>query len=51
MNKCSNMNAADIAKQARVKGPGSRAHLMALEASEFSMLKYAFSHILETFFL
>ena len=30
---------------------GSRAHLRALEAFEFLMLKYAFSHILETLFL
>ena len=31
--------------------PGSRAHLRALEAFGFLMLKYAFSHILETLFL
>ena len=30
---------------------GSRAHLRALEAFGFLMLKYAFSHILETLFL
>ena len=30
---------------------GSRAHLMALEALGVLMLKYAFSHILETLFL
>ena len=30
---------------------GSRAHLRTLEAFGFLMLKYAFSHILETFFL
>ena len=30
---------------------GSRAHLRALEAFGFLMLKYAFSHILETPFL
>ena len=31
--------------------PGSRARLRALEAFRFLMLKYAFSHILETLFL
>ena len=31
--------------------PGSRAHLRALEAFGFLMLKYAFFHILETLFL
>ena len=31
--------------------PGSRAHLRALEAFGFLMLKYTFSHILETLFL
>ena len=31
--------------------PGSRACLRALEAFGFLMLKYAFSHILETLFL
>ena len=30
---------------------GSRGHLRALEAFGFLMLKYAFSHILETLFL
>ena len=30
---------------------GVRAHLKALEAFEFLMLKYAFSHIIETLFL
>ena len=30
---------------------GSRAHLRALEAFGFLMLKYTFSHILETLFL
>ena len=30
---------------------GSRAHLRALEAFEFLVLKYAFSHILEPLFL
>ena len=47
---------ADIAKQSRASEasklrPGSRAHLRALEAFGFLMLKYAFSHILETLFL
>ena len=47
---------ADIAKRSRVSKasilrPGSRARLRALEAFGFLMLKYAFSHILETLFL
>ena len=47
---------ADVAKRSRVSEasilrPGSRAHLRALEAFGFLMLKYAFSHILETLFL
>ena len=46
----------DVAKQSRVSEasnlwPGSRASLRALEAFGFLMLKYAFSHILETLFL
>ena len=47
---------ADVAKRSRaskasILRPGSRAHLRALEAFGFLMLKYAFSHILETLFL
>ena len=47
---------ADVAKRSRVSEasilrPGSRARLRALEAFGFLMLKYAFSHILETLFL
>ena len=47
---------ADIAKWSHASKasnlwPGSRAHLRALEAFGFLMLKYAFSHILETLFL
>ena len=47
---------ADVAKQSCVSEasnlrPGSRARLRALEAFGFLMLKYAFSHILETLFL
>ena len=47
---------ADIAKRshaskASILWPGSRARLRALEAFGFLMLKYAFSHILETLFL
>ena len=47
---------ADIAKWSRASEasflrPGSRARLRALEAFGFLMLKYAFSHILETLFL
>ena len=47
---------ADVAKQscaseASILQPGPRARLRALEAFGFLMLKYAFSHILETLFL
>ena len=47
---------ADVAKRSRaseasILPPGSRAHLRALEAFGFLMLKYAFSHILDTLFL
>ena len=47
---------ADIAKRSRASEVsilrlGSRARLRALEAFGFLMLKYAFSHILETLFL
>ena len=44
---------ADVAcaSEASILQPGSRAHLRALEAFGFLMLKYAFSHILETLFL
>ena len=47
---------ADVAKRSRASEasnlwPGSRAYLRALEAFGFLMLKYAFSHILETLFL
>ena len=44
---------ADVAKWSYVSilRPGSRACLRALEAFGFLMLKYAFSHILETLFL
>ena len=47
---------ADVAKRSRaseasILRPGSRARLRALEAFGFLMLKYAFSHILETLFL
>ena len=47
---------ADIAKRSRaseasILRPGSRARLRALEAFGSLMLKYAFSHILETLFL
>ena len=50
------LKVADIAKcihasKASNFRPGSRAHLRALEAFGFLMLKYAFSHILETLFL
>ena len=47
---------ADVAKRSRtsevsILRPGSRARLRALEAFGFLMLKYAFSHILESLFL
>ena len=47
---------ADVAKRSRaseasILRPGSRARLRALEAFGFLMLKYAFSHILDTLFL
>ena len=47
---------ADVVKRSRVSEvsilwPGSRARLRALEAFGFLMLKYAFSHILDTLFL
>ena len=47
---------ADVAKWSRASEAsnvqtGSRAHFRALEAFGFLMLKYAFSHILETLFL
>ena len=47
---------ADVAKRSRASEasnmrPGSRALKRALEAFGFLMLKYAFSHILETLFL
>ena len=47
---------ANVAKRSRtsevsILWPGSRARLRALEAFGFLMLKYAFSHILETLFL
>ena len=47
---------ADVVKRSRASEvsnlrPGSRACLRALEAFGFLMLKYAFSHILETLFL
>ena len=50
------LKVADIVKRSHVSEannlqPGSRAHLRALEAFGFLMLKYAFSHILETLFL
>ena len=46
---------AEVAKRSRageasILRPGSRAHLRALEAFGFLMLKYAFSHILEDSF-
>ena len=46
----------DVAKRSRASEasnlqPGSRARVRALEAFGFLMLKYAFSHILETLFL
>ena len=50
------LKVADVGKRSHASEasnfqPGSRAHLRALEAFGFLMLKYAFSHILETLFL
>ena len=50
------LKVGDVAKRSRASKasnmrPGSRARLRALEALGFLMLKYAFSHILETLFL
>ena len=50
------LKVADVVKRSRASEvsnlrPGSRACLRALEAFGFLMLKYAFSHILETLFL
>ena len=50
------LKVADVAKRSHVSEAsnlwrGSRVHLRALEAFGFLMLKYAFSHILETLFL
>ena len=50
------LKVADVAKRSRtskasILRPGSRALKRALEAFGFLMLKYAFSHILETLFL
>ena len=50
------LKVADVAKRSRTSGAsnlrlGSRAPLRALEDFGFLMLKYAFSHILETLFL
>ena len=50
------LKVADVVEQscmnkASYLWPGSRAHLRALEAFGFLMVKYAFSHILETLFL
>ena len=50
------LKVANVAKQSHTSKAsnlclGSRAHLRALEAFGFLMLKYAFSHILETLFL
>ena len=42
---------AESRERASILRPGSRARLRALEAFGFLMLKYAFSHILETLFL
>ena len=50
------LKVANVAKRSHTSEvsnlrPGSRAHLRGLEAFGFLMLKYAFSHILETLFL
>ena len=49
--KVANIAKWSCASEASILRPGSRARLRALEAFGFLMLKYAFSHILETLFL
>ena len=49
--KVANVVKQSCASEASNLQPGSRACLRALEAFGFLMLKYAFSHILETLFL
>ena len=49
--KVANVSKRSHASKASNLWPGSRACLRALEAFGFLMLKYAFSHILETLFL
>ena len=48
--KCRCMKQSHASKASNLQ-PGSKARLRALEAFGFLMLKYAFSHILETLFL
>ena len=49
--KVPNVTKRSRVSKASILQPGSRARLRALEAFGFLMLKYAFSHILETLFL
>ena len=49
--KVANVAKRSHASEVSILRPGSRACLRALEAFGFLMLKYAFSHILETLFL
>ena len=49
--KVANVAKRSHASKASILQPGSRALKWALEAFGFLMLKYAFSHILETLFL
>ena len=49
--KIANVAKQSCASEMSILRPGSRARLRALEAFGFLMLKYAFSHILETLFL
>ena len=49
--KVANVAKRSCASEASNLRPGSRARLRAMEAFGFLMLKYAFSHILETLFL
>ena len=49
--KVANVAKRSCASEASILRPGSMALLRALEAFGFLMLKYAFSHILETLFL
>ena len=50
MLKVADVATWNLVSEMRYLVPRSRAHLRVLEASRFSLLKYAFSHILENLF-